>query len=86
MEELVKNNLKKGGYTKQILIREGKCDDPFTLVSKIPYIGEVMVRNLSFYPYERALHVFSEARRVHEFAAICRDEAMPQDEKATKLG
>ena len=77
MEDLVKKHLKKGGYTKEILIREGKSEDPFVLVSKIPHIGEVMARNLTFYPYERALHVFSEARRVHEFAAICRDEVMP---------
>jgi len=86
MIELVKKHLKKGGYTKEILAREGKSEDPFLLVSKVPYIGEVMQKNLTFYPYERALHVFSEAKRVHDFAAICRDIAMPQEEKITKLG
>lgn len=56
------------------------------MVSKIPHIGEVIAKNLTFYPYERALHVFNEANRVHIFAATCRDNAIDEKEKVTTLG
>jgi hypothetical protein len=69
-----------------MLNREGKCDDAFTMVAKIPHITEVMAKNTAYYLYERAKHVFGEAKRVHDFAAICRDEAMEQEEKISKLG
>jgi hypothetical protein len=50
MADLVTTHLKKGGYSIDILKREGKCEDPFLMVSKIPHISEVMAKNLTFYP------------------------------------
>ena len=86
MIELVKSTLKKGGYSVEMLNRDGKCDEAFKMVAKIPHITEVIAKNVAFYLQERALHVFSEAKRVHEFAAICRNETMEQEEKVKKLG
>lgn len=86
MIELVKKHLKKDGYTIQFLNREGKTEDAFMLVARIPNFAEVKAKNSAFYCYERALHVFSEAKRVHDFAAICRDEAMDQEAKVQKMG
>lgn len=86
MATLVTTHLKKGGYSIDMLKREGNCEDAFLMVSKIPHIGEVMAKNLTFYPHERALHVFNEAKRVHDFAATCRDDAMDQEEKVQMLG
>jgi hypothetical protein len=46
------------------------------LVAKIPYMSDVRAKNSAFYCYERALHVFNEAKRVHDFATICRNDEM----------
>ena len=72
MIELVTKNLKQGGYTVQMLQREGDVSDPFEFMSNnIPHISEVQSQNAAFYVYERAYHVFGEANRVHDFKATC---------------
>jgi hypothetical protein len=70
MEKLVEEHLKRGGYTIQGLVRESGEAEPFKLVSMIPNINEVESQNTVFYLKERALHVFSEAHRVHEFCRV----------------
>ena len=87
MIELVTTHLKQGGYTVQILQREGGVADPFAfMANNIPHLSEVQSQNTVFYVYERAYHVFGEAKRVHDFKATCEDEALPEDEKVIKLG
>ena len=81
MISLVSTHIKKDGYSIEMLKREGKCEDPFLIVSKIPHIGEVMAKNLTFYPHERALHVFNEAKRVYDFTATCRNDEMDAEAK-----
>ena len=72
MLDLVKTHLKQGGYTVQMLQREGNVDDPFDfMVSNIPHLSEVQSQNTAFYVYERAYHVFGEAKRVHDFKETC---------------
>jgi len=62
MVGLVKKHLKSGGYTLQMLQREGGVADPFAFMSSsIPHLTEVMNKNAAFYVYERAYHVFGEA-------------------------
>jgi hypothetical protein len=73
MQQLAEKHLKKGGYTMQMLQRESGCDKPFELVATIPHVNEVESQNSVFYLKERALHVFSEALRVHKFKRICED-------------
>ena len=36
--------------------------------------------------YERAYHVFGEAKRVHDFKAICDDQTMDDEQRILKLG
>ena len=67
MKELVEVHLQKGGYTPLKLANHAGCEDPFELVFKVPHVAEVQARNAQFFLYERALHVFGEAERVHQF-------------------
>lgn len=77
----VNNCLKPGGYTIQMLQKSTGCDTPFDLLQNIPHIGEVQAKNAAFNLYERAYHVFGEAKRVHDFKEICDDEAMDEETK-----
>jgi N-acetylgalactosamine kinase len=86
MSDLAKEHLKKGGYTKQMLERDGNTEDPFAMVGRVPHIVEVMTRNAAFYPHERAVHVYNEAKRVYDFAAICKDTSLEEEDKVKKLG
>ena len=87
MLDLVKANLKQGGYTVQMLQREGNVADPFEfMVSNIPHLSEVQSQNAAFYVYERAYHVFGEAKRVHDFKETCEAEGMTEEERVNKLG
>lgn len=45
-----------------------------------------MVQNESFPLFDRAYHVCTEAKRVHEFNAICTDQTTSDDEKIKNLG
>jgi len=69
-----------------MLVKHTGHDDPFELVATIPHIEDVKSKNTAFYLYERAYHVFGEAKRVHEFKAICDDESMEEEDKIKKLG
>ena len=51
------------------------------MASNIPHLSEVQSQNAAFYVYERAYHVFGEAKRVHEFKATCEAEGMNEDER-----
>ena len=86
MAELVETHLKKGGYTVDMLKRDGNCEDAFMLVAKIPHITEVISRNSAFYLFERAYHVFGEAKRVHDFAHICQNSELEEEHKVKQLG
>ena len=44
-----------------------------------------MSKNAAFYMYERALHVFGEAERVHQYRDVC-NSSLPEEEKITKMG
>ena len=87
MLDLVKTHLKQGGYTVQMLQREGNVDDPFDfMVSNIPHLSEVQSQNTAFYVYERAYHVFGEAKRVHDFKETCDLTDIAEEERTKKLG
>jgi N-acetylgalactosamine kinase len=60
-------------------------EDPFDIVESIPHVYEVKSQNASFDLWKRATHVFSEAKRVHQFKSIC-ESMMPEDQKVEKLG
>lgn len=55
-------------------------------MQSIPHIGEVQSKNAAFNLYERAYHVFGEAKRVHDFKAVCDDENMEEEAKVIRLG
>lgn len=42
--------------------------------------------NTVFHLYERATHVFGEAKRVHDFKALAEDSSIEETEKVKKLG
>lgn len=86
MAELVETHLKKDGYTVDMLKRDGNCEDAFMLVAKIPHVTEVISRNSAFYLFERAYHVFGEAKRVHDFADICQNSELEEEHKVKQLG
>jgi len=37
----------------------------------VPHIDKVKAQNAQFFLYERAMHVFAEAKRVLDFKQIC---------------
>jgi hypothetical protein len=75
MLELVTKHLKKGGYTQARVKEELSLEDLDSLLKDIPYSFEVLSQNASFSLYERAYHVFGEAKRVYDFKAVCDDES-----------
>jgi len=78
--------LKIGGYTIQMLQRETGYEQPFDLVASIPHINEVESKNTVFNLYERAYHVFGEAKRVHDYKAVCEDQSIDEEAKIKRLG
>ena len=82
MIELVTTHLKQGGYTVQMLQKEGDVSDPFSfMANNIPHLSEVQSQNAAFNVYERAYHVFGEAKRVHDFKATCEEEGLGEEER-----
>ena len=87
MLELAKASFSsQGEYTEQKIANEFKADDPWQLVIDVPHWNEVQQKNASFELYKRAFHVFSEAKRVHQFADLCADTDTPEEEKVVQLG
>lgn len=87
MIELAKKSFQSHGeYTPQKISREFGVEDPWKLVLDVPHWNEVQKRNASFELYKRAFHVFSEAKRVHQFADLCADTNVPEEEKVVQLG
>lgn len=79
--------MKPGGYTIDNLKIASQSDDPFDFVSTIPHINQVEQQNTHYYLFERAYHVFGEAKRVHDFAAVCGpDSEMTEEDKVKRLG
>lgn len=56
-------------------------ENPFNLVCDVPHVNDVENQNTVFYLYERATHVFGEAKRVHDFKALAEDASVPEAEK-----
>lgn len=71
----------QGEYTQMKIKREFKVEEPFLLVKDIPHVNEVESQNASFELYKRAYHVLTEAKRVHDFAALCGDESVKEEDK-----
>ena len=87
MLELVNDSFSsKEEYTPQKMSREFEVEDPFDLVGEVPHVYEVKSKNASFELYKRAYHVLSEAKRVHDFKAVCEDSNMDEESKVKKLG
>ena len=83
MIDLIKNSFKRTTeYTPQMISTEFRVKDPFTTVQDVPHVNQVQARNASFHLYNRAMHVMTEARRVHRFREICEDEKMDDAKKA----
>ena len=87
MLELAAESFKsKGEYTPQKIASEFKSEDPWKLVVDVPHWDEVQKKNASYELYKRAFHVFSEAKRVHQFADLCADASVAEEEKVVQLG
>ena len=86
MIQEVKKCLKPEGYTIQMLRRATNHETPFDYVSDVSHVDEVESKNAAFYLYERAVHVFGEAERVHEFRRVCDDAMLEATAKVNKLG
>ena len=52
----------------------------------VQHVYEVKSKNASFHLYQRAYHVLTEAKRVHDFKAACDDMTMNDDTKIQTLG
>ena len=81
--------MNKGAYTLEKIRRELNLlntSEVNGLVKDIAYSYEVLSHNAAFYPYERALHVFTEAKRVYDYKQICDDDTLNEDIKVSKLG
>lgn len=61
-------------------------EEPFKLVAHVSHINEVESQNSKFHLYERAVHVFGEAKRVHDYKAVCESTDLSEDDKVQKLG
>jgi N-acetylgalactosamine kinase len=87
MIELVNSSFNmKGEYTAEQISSEWNVADPFSIVSDIPHVMDVKNQNKSFELYKRAYHVLTEAKRVHDFKAVCDDAEMDEDTKVQRLG
>ena len=53
---------------------------------EISHINEVKSQNANFEIYKRAYHVMTEAKRVHDFKAVCEDESLEEADKVAQLG
>jgi len=81
MLELVKEHLKKGGYSQDEVKKALNTGDLSMVLKDIPYFFEVLEQNKSFHLFERATHVFAEAARVYKFREVCEDGFMEDHEK-----
>jgi galactokinase len=86
MIELTNEHLKKGGYSAEDVKKALKIGDLSPILKDIPYFYDVLSQNKTFFLFERASHVFSEASRVYQFKAICDDSSLEEDTKVEKLG
>lgn len=69
-----------------MLKRESGVENPFELVCTIPHINEVETQNAAFHLFERAYHVFGEAKRVHDFKACCDETGIEEEDRVKRLG
>ncbi|KAL4459930.1 hypothetical protein ABPG74_003456 [Tetrahymena malaccensis] len=85
MQEKVKTLIEQKVYTKDEIeqIIGTKLED---FLQGIPQSELVITQNNDFYPYERALHVYSEANRVYQFQKTCFDTKLTDQEKIPVLG
>lgn len=86
MLALVEAHIRPGPYTLEKLEQVTDCDNPFAIVSDVPHVDSVRSQNASFNIYERAKHVFGEAKRVHDFKKTCDDPDLDDETRITKLG
>lgn len=90
MLDLVNTSFQKTtAYTPKEMTNEWGVEDPFEIVAEVPHVNEVKKSNINFELYKRAHHVLSEAKRVHDFKAICQNESSKQldeDQKVKALG
>ena len=86
MLDLVKEHLKKGGYSQEEVKKALNSGDLSLVLKDIPYFFEVLEQNKTFHLFERAAHVFAEAARVYKFRQVCDDGFMDEAEKVAQLG
>jgi galactokinase len=55
-------------------------------VLDVPHIDQVKAQNAQFHLYERAKHVFGEAKRVYDYKETCDADGMDDEERIVKLG
>jgi N-acetylgalactosamine kinase len=87
MIELVNESFStKSAITPAMITKEWGVEEPFTVVASVPHIMDVKNQNYNFDLYKRAYHVLNEAKRVHDFKAVCEDENLDEETKVAKLG
>lgn len=52
----------------------------------VAHVMDVKNSNINFELYKRAYHVMTEAKRVHDFKAVCEDASLDEEAKVQKLG
>jgi N-acetylgalactosamine kinase len=89
MMNIVKEHIKPGGYNHDGMKKLLGVDDLIDMISDIPHAYEVLKNNVKFYPFERAFHVFSEAKRVADYQDVCSETfegSADEDTRGEKLG
>lgn len=76
----------KTAYTPEQMTKEWGIENPFDVTSDVSHIMDVKNSNINFELYKRAFHVMTEAKRVHDFKAVCEDENLEEEDKVQKLG
>lgn len=79
MLKIVAEQLRPGGYTPAQIEQQCNVEDCFELVNDVPHIEKVRTQNTQFFLYERAMHVFAESKRVHDFKAACESTELTED-------
>lgn len=68
------------------MTKEWGIENPFSVVMDVGHVMDVKNSNINFELYKRAYHVMTEAKRVHDFKAVCEDANLDEEDKVQQLG
>ena len=76
----------KEAMTPEQISQQWGVEDVFSVVASVPHVMDVKNQNTHFDLYKRAYHVLGEAKRVHDFKAVCEDQSLDEETKVNTLG